>query len=835
MISVALMPLAGPALATAPAPSAAPASDAAQPGDAATINGRTIYVIAGKIKGQVDAPQTPIATFDEEDIAAYGASSITDLLEDISAETDTGRGRGASGPVILVNGQRISSFREIHDYPPEAIQKIEVLPEETALRFGYPPDQRVVNIILKKHYFTHSMGGQFTMPQAGGTTTEKGDVGLVRIDNDRRLNITLRADHTSALLDAERNVTESNAATVPGDPSQSLARTLVSSGSDYSLNANYTLPLAKQPGSGSLSFNTTISRSDSTGLSGLNSVTLGDALRTLPGALEAIGRTDNLQGGLTLNKPVSSWQLTATLDAGHAVTTNNIQNRADTGALLADFADGTITATGPLPTVAPGSFTRTQTRANTATSLVTVSGRPVSLPAGDLALTVKGGFAYTGQQGSSSNPLAPSTDLTRGDASFGGNLGIPITSRKEEFGAGAGDITLNLSGGADRLSDFGWLTNWSGGVTWGITPSLNLQASYIFNQAAPSLANLGSPQTASYNVPVFDYVTGQSANVTVISGGNPNLVRQSQHDIKLGANWSLPFSGKTVSRGSLIAEFYSNRSNNVTTSFPALTAAVQSAFHNRFTYDANGNITAIDETAITLAEQRETRLRWGLNLGGSYGNKVVSRGRLGMGGPGGGFGGPPPGGGFGGGHDGTHREGAGPGGPAGGGEPPRGPRYDGRWNLAIYHTVQFIDRVQLTSGGPALNLLGGDTLGSGGVARQSLELDAGTFYKGLGLRFNGTWTAATHVNGAASDGSGDLRFGALLKVNARMFLDFNQKPGLIAAVPFLKGARMSIMANNIFDQIQKVTSPNGTTPTAYQPAYEDPLGRVLGVEFRKMF
>ena len=36
---------------------------------------------------------------------------------------------GAGRPVILLNGQRIANFREMGRFPPEAIRKVEVLPE----------------------------------------------------------------------------------------------------------------------------------------------------------------------------------------------------------------------------------------------------------------------------------------------------------------------------------------------------------------------------------------------------------------------------------------------------------------------------------------------------------------------------------------------------------------------------------------------------------------------------------------------------------------------------------------------------------------------------------
>ena len=51
--------------------------------------------------------------------------------------------------MLLLNGQRISGFRELRDIPTEAIERVEILPEEVALKYGYSANQKVVNIVLR--------------------------------------------------------------------------------------------------------------------------------------------------------------------------------------------------------------------------------------------------------------------------------------------------------------------------------------------------------------------------------------------------------------------------------------------------------------------------------------------------------------------------------------------------------------------------------------------------------------------------------------------------------------------------------------------------------------
>jgi hypothetical protein len=129
-----------------------------------------------------------------------------------------------------------------------------------------------------------------------------------------------------------------------------------------------------------------------------------------------------------------------------------------------------------------------------------------------------------------------------------------------------------------------------------------LQASYIFNQEAPSLSNLGGAQTISYNQSVYDFVKGQSVLATVITGGNRGLVRESRNDIKLGINWTLP----VVKNSNLIVEYFDNRSRNVSSSFPALTAAVLGAYPGRVARQPDGRHHPDRRDPVTIASQHES-------------------------------------------------------------------------------------------------------------------------------------------------------------------------------------------------------------------------------------
>ena len=653
-----------------------------------TADENEIVVVANAIRGQVEAPQPPVIELNEQDIASYGASSLADLVDQLTTEISSGSGRGTGRPVFLVNGLRISSFREMMSYPPEAIKMIQVLPEEVAQKYGYPPTQRVINFILKDQFASKTLEGQYGQPFKGGTSTVGGEGTTLNIAGNNRLNFDLKVNHTSPLTEAERGIVQSIASTVPGDPDEAAYRTLVSNSSDYQLTGNWTHGLG---GSGaSLTLNGTAERSDSLDFSGLNTVTLTDPT-TQDSELRTFGedfplarrsRTDTFSFGSTVNANAGQWQLTGTLDASHVNSISKIDRPADTTALLAAVAAGTVGIDDPITGISYPGYDTAKSKTDTATSKITAMGHPITLPAGDISVTLNAGFDWNRIDSTDTRNAGMETKLTRGDLSAGVNVSVPISSRRDDVLAAIGDVTLNFSGGIDHLSDFGTLTDWSAGLNWGLTDKLNFQASYVVNDAAPGLSQLGAPTVINYNVPVYDFTTGQTTLASVVTGGNPSLKQETDRDWHLGLSYDLPL----FDRSNIRIEYFRNNSDNVSSAFPLVTPAIEAAFPGRVTRDTAGNIVSIDERPVTFYNERSSRIRVGLNLSGRIGGS--SQGGGGGRGGGGGFGGPPPGGpppgggeeggpggpppggpggGFGGGFGGPG--GGGPGGPNGGGDP----------------------------------------------------------------------------------------------------------------------------------------------------------------------
>ncbi|NVE94572.1 TonB-dependent receptor [Altererythrobacter lutimaris] len=627
-----------------------PATAADEPPPAIEAPDEGAIIVRGeRLRGQLQVEQAPVLELDEADIEGIGANSITELLAVIAPQTGSSRGRGGGGPpAILVNGLRISSFRELRSYPPEAIAKVEVMPEEVAQRFGFPPDRRVVNIILKENYNSREVELEWEGPSDGGYAAREVEFTYLKFDQGNRLNFNAEINDRTLLTEAERDVdqTDGSESTVVGDPDPARFRSLVGDQTQAEATLNWT---TSDPDNGSLlTLNGTYERSESRSLSGLNSVLLTDGIgntqfRTF-GAdtpLERRTDSDNFSVGLTHSRRLGGWQMTATSNGTATDTTTLIDQPFDTQTLEDAALLGTLALDGVLPESLELDVERATNRTLRSDNQITLNGNPILLPAGEVSVTLDAGFDWL-QIKSSDTRTLQETKLDRSRFEAGANVAIPIADRGGAWGA-IGGLTLNFSGGIEELSDFGTLTDASAGFTWVPASGLTLTGTYILTQVAPSLTQLGSPVIETLNVPVFDLINGETVLVTLTSGGNANLRDEQQRDWKFGANWELPFWDNTR----LNVEYVRNTSEDVTSGFPALTQAIEDAFPDRVTRDGNGQLVALDQRFVTYEETRSERLVFGLTTRGSFGAAAPRGGPPpGAGGPPGrptGAGGPPPG------------------------------------------------------------------------------------------------------------------------------------------------------------------------------------------------
>jgi hypothetical protein len=187
-------------------PSAAPAATAPAATDDGAYDLGTVVTTGARPRGSVDSDIPPDVTLTAEQIQAYGASDIAELLTYLEPLTRSTRGRADGQPVLLVNGRRISGFQEIQGIPTEAIERTDILPEEVALSYGYRADQRVVNFVLKSNF--RSVVGQVSgrAPTQGGRTIAEIEGNVLHIAGATRWSMDAEYERSTPLFESERDI-----------------------------------------------------------------------------------------------------------------------------------------------------------------------------------------------------------------------------------------------------------------------------------------------------------------------------------------------------------------------------------------------------------------------------------------------------------------------------------------------------------------------------------------------------------------------------------------------------------------------------------------------------
>lgn len=814
-----------------------------------------IVVIAERLRGSVITEVPPIIELNEDDIASYGVSSIEDLISELTSQTSSNRGRGSGRPIVLINGQRTSGFRDIRDLPPEAIKSVQVFPEELALQYGYAPDERVINFILQDNYTGFSAEAEYGVPTRGDQGKAELESTFTRIGKNSRLNLNIEYETQTAITEAERNIIQSEA----GDlVNLGNFRTLSAPSDNAEFNANYSRTFTNGM---SLSFNGGYVYDKSRALLGLASGTV-DIPATSPFAvstddeslfryftqfdpLSKVVETNTIQGGAALNGTLSRWRWSLTADYAREKTETATDNSSDISALQAAINSGTVNpfATDFGTLLSSPITDEARSISNTLDSIATISGTVLNLPSGSVTTTLRGGYNRQDLDSRDiTNGVTTLGSLGRDNFNAGINIDIPIAKENIDVVEAIGEISINGNLGYSELSDFGGLVEFGFGINWEPFDGLVFTASAIGEEAAPTIQQLGNPVIITPNVTTFDFTNGETVLASITTGGNLSLPTEKRRDIKLALNYSPSWlDGMTF-----LAEYIRNNSKNVASDFPLLTEEIEAAFPDRVTRDNTGRLVAIDQSPVNYSNVRSESIRYGLEFSKRSGRR-------------GGGGGPP---GAGGGRSGgasPGRDGGPPGGagspPADGAPPPEGgPPPEGqanaagggrnsgglsrprgsRWRLSAYHTIRLDERVLIRPGVEELDLLNGSAIGStGGSPRHEFELGGGWFNNGIGFRLQGEHQTATRVDGGLI--SSDLRFSDLTTLNLRAFINLDDRGSLTEKFKFLKGSRIAFRIDNVFDDIQDVRDSDGLVPLSYQPGFVDPIGRYVEVSFRKRF
>jgi len=162
--------------------------------------------------------------------------------------------------------------------------------------------------------------------------------------------------------------------------------------------------------------------------------------------------------------------------------------------------------------------------------------------------------------------------------------------------AAIGRLTANANGAVVQLSDFGTITTIGAGLNWSPAERLNLTASWTREEGPPTLQQLGDPLIETPGVNVFDFATGQTVAVTTLTGGNPGLRGDTRNVLKIGGHWQ-PFEKTDLS---LRAEYVRQSTDDPQASM-TISEAMEAAFPQRFSRDANGTLVAVGAGELTHA------------------------------------------------------------------------------------------------------------------------------------------------------------------------------------------------------------------------------------------
>ena len=642
-----------PAIPPAGSPSEAEAATPEAEGDAG--EGEEIVVTGRKPVGSVVGDIPPEQTLSPADIRSYGVSSVADLLTELSPQTRSGRGSGGA-PVVLLNGRRIGGFSEIRDLPTEAILRVEILPEEVALKYGYRADQRLVNFVLRPRFRAYTLELDSRFATDGGRTQPEVEGDWLRVQRSGRTSIHLEYNQANALTEAERDIIQApggasgvgnvtladgsvlgapaaaaNGAVAAGDflttanPSdQARFRTLLPETRSFQANGVYATSLTDRIGA---TFNARVEHSVSDADRGLVSGSFllpagnpfspfadnARVTRAFP-ALGALGQhveSTDAHLGASANGDQGRWRWTVNANADYSAGDTRSQTGLDTTPFqaLLDAGDPAANPFGAFDLVRlPDNLGRSR---STNLALDTLATGPLfSLPAGNANTSIRIGASSADFSSRSTRlGVAQQADISRDIGNAQVNLDLPIDSRSRGVLSAIGDLSLNGNVAADHLSDFGTLWTLGYGANWSPLRGLRLIYSVTNEDEAPSAQQLGNPQVPTAGVRVFDYVRGTTATVTTVTGGNPFLRADERHVTKLGATIQ-PWSDRDIN---FIANYTKQRVDDPIASFPAASAAIEEAFGDRFTR-IDGTLVRLDTRPVNFARSEESQLRYGFNV-----------------------------------------------------------------------------------------------------------------------------------------------------------------------------------------------------------------------------
>jgi len=735
-------------------------------------------VVTGKPpRGSVIGDIPPENILRSRDVKATGATSFDELLEAIAPDIGLARGSGSARPLVLLNGRRVSSYRELRDIPIEAASRVDILPEEVALKYGYPPDQKVVNVVLQNRFAETVAQAAANTAAHDGFTGGGGDLTRIVLGPNQRTTLNLHAGTADILRGAQRSLVEQQYETAGTGATGLLIPPEV--------GIRGTATVDRQlPGDVDATFNVQAAHSNGHLLSGLS--------EQLPAELHRHTLDDSLHLGGMLAGDSGQWHWNL---AGNGDLERNKTTTTDLGQLFA-----------------PGNAESTRAAANLDGTL---NGPLFAAPGGIADVTVRAAVSDEYLDIDEEHFVTPPAGATkRATGTAAASIDVPISHAKRAFSA-LGNLTFNGNAEVDELSDFGTLTTIGAGANWSPVYNLTFVGSWNREEQAPSVRQLGDPFVETPGTRIFDFTNGLVNRVAVVTGGNPDLRTDRRRTFDLSAQWQ-PFASANFRLRGEYAHVAIDRPISNITVFPE----IEEAFPGRFVRNSSGDLLSVDLRPVNFSSARRDTLLVGFDftkplrshqVTTSEVQQAVEKARA-----------------------------AGIAVPQTGGSANAAPgslggavSSNGRLTFSVTDTVTLVDRAIIQPGLPALDYLHRAPIGqSGGQPRHQVQAQAGWSNNGFGARVGANWRSATRVDTLAGD---QLHFSPLATFDLRLFANVGQYLPIVSRYPWLRGASMRFEVGNVFNARPIVHNAAGAVPVGYEPTMLDPLGRTFMVTFRKQF
>lgn len=824
-----------------------------------------ITVVGQTVAGVPAPPIAPELTFDAASIRAFGADNLEDVLELLTPQLSSGRGRRGSEPAVLLNGRRIASFREIRRYPPEAVERMEILPEEVAVNYGFSANQKVLNVVLRPRFRALTSNVDIGGPTAGGGETFSLDNSYLRIRRDFRWSLDLAVETVQGIREDQRDLDDgvvdlfgfdgtilpaaangeldtnlsalfgspvTSAVAVRGDRPVTLQDFLSSANQTDSADEAPFRTLAPETVEASLGTSLSMPFGDGSSIvfsAGLDYSESTDALGLVTGAFTVPASA----AGTVFSSDVTVFKAFETLSPLEQMR-ERFDGAASTSVYsrLGDFAwtniasyarRRTVTLTdqdpdpalvgqiglqsvNPFdPNLTPNLISADRavrdTQAFEARSLI--SGKLADLSNGPLALSISSGLSWENVK--AENDLVD-VDLTRRIVDVQASVDIPVVASTAAL---PGEINLSLNGQLADFDDAGQIYSLGASTIWKPHAAFRLIVSIGVEENAPLLEDLGAPEVAVPNRRVFDFASGAEAFVTRIDGGNTDLRSDRRRIFKLGAQLR-PFAEHDFT---VNTDLVVTRTTDPVFDFPRPSLELEQAFPERFVRDSDGALTEFDARPFNGALERRRILQSSL-----YYTRPVQLNPTR----------PPP---------------ARPPDAASGAAEPSGDTRrrrggsnrpsGGRIALELRHQWLESAQTQLASILETIEFAGrpGQVNPLGG-ARHELQARATYSYRGLGVRAAVNWQSATRSE--ATDTGSSLAFDSLITADLRILYTVLPRSKLAGRLPWLENTRITLAVENVTNALPEASNAAGDVPLGLSGSELDPMGRTISLRLRKL-